>query len=66
MTRQPTRRTATSTASTHRSEHDHYVAKLNWLVSIGRDDLIDEIADQFERRECHCSAAPQQDRRLAG
>lgn len=31
------------------SDHNYYVAKINWLVSTGRDDLIDEIADQFER-----------------
>jgi hypothetical protein len=33
------------------SEHDKYVSKLNWLVRNGREDLIDEIADQFERSE---------------
>lgn len=32
-------------------ETDWYVSKVNWLVSHGRDDLIDEIADEFERRE---------------
>lgn len=31
-------------------EHDWYVDKLHWLVHEGRDDLIDELADDYERR----------------
>lgn len=31
------------------TEHDQYVEKINWLIHTGRDDLIDEIADQYER-----------------
>lgn len=27
-----------------------YVRRINWLVTIGRSDLIDEIADDCERR----------------
>ncbi len=29
--------------------NDHYVAQTNWLVRRGRDDLIDMIADEYER-----------------
>jgi hypothetical protein len=29
---------------------DYYVRHINWLVEIGRVDLIDEIADECERR----------------
>jgi hypothetical protein len=29
--------------------HDQYVTKINWLISRGREDLIDEIADEYER-----------------
>lgn len=29
--------------------NDHYVAQVNWLVCRGRDDLIDVIADEYER-----------------
>lgn len=36
---------------THSNEHDRYVDKINWLVTTGRDDLIDEVADQYERPE---------------
>jgi hypothetical protein len=32
-----------------RTEHDQYVEKIHWLIHAGRDDLIDEIADQYER-----------------
>jgi hypothetical protein len=32
-----------------RTEHDQYVEKINWLIQIGRDDLIDDVADQYER-----------------
>ena len=32
-----------------RSEHDQYVEKIDWLMRTGREDLIDEIADQYER-----------------
>ncbi len=32
------------------TELDEYVSKVNWLVARGRDDLIDEIADECERR----------------
>ena len=30
--------------------HDRYVSQLNWVISQGRDDLIDVIADEYERR----------------
>ncbi len=36
----------------HRTDHDRYVSKTEWLVATGRDDLIDEIADQYERPSC--------------
>jgi hypothetical protein len=29
---------------------DFYVRRINWLVTMGRSDLIDEIADDHERR----------------
>jgi hypothetical protein len=32
-----------------RTEHDQYVEKINWLIHTGREDLIDEIADEYER-----------------
>jgi hypothetical protein len=28
---------------------EFYVTRVNWLVSQGREDLIDPIADEFER-----------------
>lgn len=33
------------------TEHDQYVTKLNAVVAAGRDELIEEIAEEFERRE---------------
>jgi hypothetical protein len=42
----------------HRTDHDHYVTKINWLVATGRDDLIDEIADEYERPACSQCASP--------
>jgi hypothetical protein len=33
------------------TEHDQYVTKLNAVVHAGRDDLIEEIAEEFERHE---------------
>jgi len=32
-----------------RALNDHYVAQVNFLVHLGRDDLIDVIADEYER-----------------
>jgi hypothetical protein len=29
---------------------EFYVSRINWLITVGRDDLIDEIADDCERR----------------
>jgi len=29
---------------------EFYVRRINWLITIGRTDLIDEIADDCERR----------------
>lgn len=29
---------------------EFYVCRINWLITIGRTDLIDEIADDCERR----------------
>lgn len=29
---------------------DYYVRRINWLITVGRSDLIDEIADDCERR----------------
>ena len=29
---------------------EFYVRRINWLVTMGRTDLIDEIADDCERR----------------
>lgn len=38
-------------ADTHIANIDEfYVRRINWLVAIGRTDLIDEIADDCERR----------------
>lgn len=34
-----------------------YVRRINWLITIGRDDLIDEIADDYEQRRTTTSAA---------
>jgi hypothetical protein len=28
---------------------EFYVSRVNWLVNLGREDLIDPIADEFER-----------------
>lgn len=33
------------------TEHDQYVTKLNAVVAAGRDELIEEIAEEFERCE---------------
>jgi hypothetical protein len=36
---------------THAASVDEfYVRRINWLITIGRSDLIDEIADDCERR----------------
>jgi hypothetical protein len=36
---------------THAANFDEfYVRRINWLITIGRTDLIDEIADDCERR----------------
>ena len=32
-----------------RTLNDYYVAHTNWLVHRGRDDLIDTVADEYER-----------------
>jgi hypothetical protein len=32
-----------------RALNDYYVAQVNWLVRRGRDDLIDVLADEYER-----------------
>jgi hypothetical protein len=32
-----------------RALNDYYVAQVNWLVRCGRDDLIDVVADEYER-----------------
>ncbi|HEY3714536.1 MAG TPA: hypothetical protein VGL39_08425 [Jatrophihabitantaceae bacterium] len=32
-----------------RALNDYYVAHTNWLVHRGRDDLIDAVADEYER-----------------
>jgi hypothetical protein len=29
---------------------EFYIYRINWLITIGRSDLIDEIADDYERR----------------
>jgi hypothetical protein len=29
---------------------EFYVRRVNWLISVGRADLVDEIADDCERR----------------
>lgn len=29
---------------------EFYIRRINWLVTVGRPDLIDEIADDYERR----------------
>ncbi len=39
------------------TEHDAYVCKIDWLVRTGRDDLIDEIADQVERPSGLCASS---------
>ena len=32
-----------------RALNDYYVTQVNWLVRRGRDDLIDVLADEYER-----------------
>ena len=32
-----------------RALNDYYVSQMNWLVRRGRDDLIDVLADEYER-----------------
>ena len=32
------------------TDDDFYICRINWLVAQGRPDLIDEIADDYERR----------------
>ena len=39
----------TDTAEQLRALSDFYVAQTNWLIRRGRDDLIDAIADEYER-----------------
>ena len=34
------------------TDHEHYVSRGDWLVPAGRNDLIDEIADGYERARC--------------
>ena len=29
--------------------NDYYVSQVNWLIHRGRDDLIDAVADEYER-----------------
>jgi hypothetical protein len=31
------------------AEHGEYVTRSAWLREVGRPDLVDEVADQFER-----------------
>jgi hypothetical protein len=39
---------------------EFYISRVNWLVGQGRDDLIDTVADEYERhvanREVHRAA----------
>ena len=37
---------------------EFYVRRINWLITVGRSDLIDEIADDCERRRTERHAAP--------
>jgi hypothetical protein len=39
----------TDTAEQLSALSDFYVAQANWLIRRGRDDLIDSIADEYER-----------------
>jgi hypothetical protein len=32
------------------SVEEFYVHRINWLITLGRYDLVDEIADDYERR----------------
>lgn len=36
---------------TELSEHDQYVTKINDLIESGRDELVDEVAAQYDRPE---------------
>lgn len=40
------------------ADHDHYVHRRDWRTGAGRVDLIDEVADEYERRSCQCESAP--------
>lgn len=42
-----------------------YVRRINWLITIGRTDLIDEIADDCERRRNTVPAPVENGTRLA-
>ena len=39
----------TDTAAQLRALNDFYVSQTNWLIRRGRDDLLDAIADEYER-----------------
>ena len=39
---------------------EFYVRRVNWLITVGRPDLIDEIADDCERRRTARPAAGDQ------
>ena len=43
-----------------RALNDHYVAQVNFLVHRGRDDLIDVIADEYERDVAAAHAGSEQ------
>ncbi len=47
--------------------HEFYVSQVNWLVSRGREDLIDCVADEFERHltERELAARNQADQQAA-
>jgi hypothetical protein len=44
--------------SEERKIEEFYVRRINWLVSLGRSDLVDEIADDSERRRVLPQPAP--------
>lgn len=43
----------------HSGIHSGYVRHASWLVSRGRADLVDLVADEFERRDHSTRPAPE-------
>jgi len=52
----------TDIADQLRALSDFYVARTNWLIGRGRDDLIGAITDEYERDMRTVLAAPRRER----